>query len=736
MPELRLAGCTPEPLMSYLKALGVFRLVAEQADGAATLAWKDVVAHLTSQLDRDQLCAFFLEHYKPTPIVGPWGARSGFYPGNSESSAREALDSIVAGADQFPRLGKFRDAIVAVRALLDRRGFREKVRDDDKLALMRFCRNELPDDMIPWLDAVFILTDESRKFPPLLGTGGNEGSGSYVSTFAQVVASLLIDREADSAVATALYGDFAPALQELAVGHFNPGAIGGANSSQGFGGGGGVNAWDYLLAIEGSVLFAGAASRRMGTETSVRASYPFCVEAVAVGYASESETEAGSGTRAELWLPLWSVPVTIHELSQLLSEGRAQLGRRQARNAVEFALALATLGVSRGIEAFTRYAFVMRNGLSYFAAPLGHIAVTPRPAARLLDDPPLTEWVDRVRSACRDKDKTPARYKAALRAIDRATFGFASRSESGEAADRRELVAVLQALGRAERTLAGGLAFCKDKYIRPLQRLSPQWLTQADDGSPEFRLAAGLAGLRGSKQVGPLRVFLEEVEMKGAWANWSPGGMSAVWSTRPIADNLAAVFRRRQMEAFREGLTGVPLDSVRPTRLEDVVAFLTDPEFDNNKLHDLTWGLIGIDWSEVEAQPPEPPSGDRYLEVPFEFGLPRLVAQPRLYSPFNGFWQSTRSGSANAVADPEVFNSLVSGRANAVTDCVDRAARRLKSGGLLAVGYQNRRRAGTSLAVQSPFPPTRLLGAMLFPLAEAEFDKLANAVLNYPEAAE
>ncbi len=28
MPDLPLPGCTPEPLMNYLKALGVFRLVA------------------------------------------------------------------------------------------------------------------------------------------------------------------------------------------------------------------------------------------------------------------------------------------------------------------------------------------------------------------------------------------------------------------------------------------------------------------------------------------------------------------------------------------------------------------------------------------------------------------------------------------------------------------------------------------------------------------------------------
>src|SRR5207253_449537 len=98
--------------------------------------------------------------------------------------------------------------------------------------LMRLCRNELPDAMLPWLDAVFILTDDSRKFPPLLGTGGNEGSGSYVSTFAQVIVSLLINHKCDGGVANALFGEFTSSLGGLAVGHFNPGAIGGANSSQ------------------------------------------------------------------------------------------------------------------------------------------------------------------------------------------------------------------------------------------------------------------------------------------------------------------------------------------------------------------------------------------------------------------------------------------------------------------------------------------------------------------------
>ena len=67
MNEIALPGCTPEPLMSYLKALGVFRLVAEQADPSAKLSWAEGRAVLHTELDRDGLVRFFLEEYRPTP---------------------------------------------------------------------------------------------------------------------------------------------------------------------------------------------------------------------------------------------------------------------------------------------------------------------------------------------------------------------------------------------------------------------------------------------------------------------------------------------------------------------------------------------------------------------------------------------------------------------------------------------------------------------------------------------
>ncbi|RLS53122.1 MAG: type I-U CRISPR-associated protein Csx17 [Planctomycetota bacterium] len=756
MFEIELTGCTPEPLMSYLKALGIFRLVAEQADPTVRLSWRGGVAVLHSMLDRESLKRFFLEEYRPTPIVAPWGGRSGFYLGSSEKSARDALDAIVSASEKYERLASFSKAIHSVRSILTRHGFDEKVRDDDKLALMRICRNELDDEVLCWLDAVFILTDDSRRFPPLLGTGGNEGSGSYVSTFAQVVESLLVRREYDPGLSSVLFCEFSASSSDVAVGHFNPGAIGGPNSSQGFSGGGGVNPWGYLFALEGTLVFAGAVARRYGTDGNGRAAFPFCVEAIAVGYGTDSDVEAAE-TRAELWLPIWSADVSVHEVKQLFSEGRNQLGRRQAKNAVEFALALAAYGVSRGVDAFVRYAFTKRNGLNFFAAPLGRIPVVSRPQARLLEDPILLEWLDRLRRACNDRGKTPSRYQTALRGIDRAMFDFANRSEQGN--DAVYLTEVLRAIGRAERTLAlAGLSWLKDKQygwkIRPLFRMSPKWLKQADDGSAEFGLAASLASIQATDDWGSLREFLEPVKVsmrakKTKAVDWNPDSVSSVWGRGSLVANLSAVFRRRQMEAFRAGEEGVPISSNHPARLDHVMQFLND-RIDEDKLADLIWGMLGINWDQVVAPPDEKPQ----MPVPMEYGIPKLLVMKRSFGSkriirkvpkpnhpnSKLIWNITKDPNlnANAKPDPNVFHPLSSGRSNseAVRECVDRAALRLKAGGLLVHGYQNRRQSGRTLAITSSIPPERLLAAMLFPLSNNDLCRIANSVLSPPVSQE
>lgn len=740
MSEITLSGCTPEPLMSYLKALGVFRLVAEQKDPSAKLSWKNGTAVLHTTLDREGLMRFLLDEYKPTPIVGPWGARSGFFPGSSESSAREALNAIAEGAANALRLRPFAEMITGVRRVLTRLGFTEKAKDDDKLRLLRECRNELNDHLIPWLDTAYILTEEGRKFPPLLGTGGNEGSGSYVSTFAQTVVNLIVRGQSAGGVDTALFGMFESQLGGLAVGHFDPGALGGPNGTQGVSGGGGANPWDYLLGIEGSLLFAGAAARRYGADAVGKAAYPFCVEPVAVGYASESDVEAGEKTRAELWLPLWDTPTSLGEVSRLFAEGRAQLGRRQAKNAVEFALALSMLGVSRGLTSFVRYAFVMRYGLSYFAAPLGRVPVKIRPDARLLDEPPIAAWIDKLRLACREKDKTPARYQTALRNIDRAMFAFANRSQTDDSADAGYLLDVLRAVGRAERTLANGLRFSQEKYLRPLAGLSLDWLLQAKPGDAwrTFRLAASLASILAARgtDLGPIRVHLESVEVSGEWVKWSAGSTSAVWSAQPLIHNLSAVLLRRALESEQNALLGVSLRSRLFAPLADVVAFLHSDDANDEEFIDLLFGLIGLAWTDadwftanrdrIRATFPE-----SFPDVlPPEFAAVRLTAQEVKLVADRGKWRmAEREESPTLTLKPDlrVHHRLArgSGREQAVTEAVEFAGRRLHADQLSNL-FGPRRKLRSTLRTD----PSRLAAACLFPLSRASLARLVNTIVD------
>jgi CRISPR-associated protein Csx17 len=261
-----------------------------------------------------------------------------------------------------------------------------KPKDETKASLLVRCRAELPDAIVPWLDVCFVLGDSGASFFPLLGTGGNDGRLDFTNNFMQRLAEV-IPYPADGQLpanslpwlAAALFADTLVPLASSAVGQFNPGGIGGTNGTQGrFEAGSRVNPWDYVLMIEGALLLGGSIARRLATNSSARAVFPFCVTSVAVGYGSATASEETSdGSRAELWLPLWAEPVAIAEAVHLFTEGRAQLGRHQARNAVEFALAANLLGIGRGITSFSRYGFLKRNGLAFLAAIPGCSARPP-----------------------------------------------------------------------------------------------------------------------------------------------------------------------------------------------------------------------------------------------------------------------------------------------------------------------------------------------------------------------
>jgi len=92
-----LPGLTPDALATYLAALGIFRLLAEQKDACVRGFWRDEHFVLVTELDWDSIEQFFIQDYRPTPILAPWNMESGFFslkPATAAGhEARESADA-------------------------------------------------------------------------------------------------------------------------------------------------------------------------------------------------------------------------------------------------------------------------------------------------------------------------------------------------------------------------------------------------------------------------------------------------------------------------------------------------------------------------------------------------------------------------------------------------------------------------------------------------------------------
>lgn len=155
------------------------------------------------------------------------------------------------------------------------------------------------------------------------------------------------------------HGCFYPACQ------FDPGGVGGPNASTGFEGGSLVNPWDFVFMLEGAILFAAAATRRLESSDPGALAYPFTVRPTGANNGGLSSSDEGQA-RAEIWMPLWERPATAGELKQLLSEGRATLRAKTARDGLGFARAIAALGGWPGHHRLPalRLSHAFRQGLS------------------------------------------------------------------------------------------------------------------------------------------------------------------------------------------------------------------------------------------------------------------------------------------------------------------------------------------------------------------------------------
>ena len=683
MPEPQtLDGCAPTPLASYLKALGLLRLISSDANHVSGQAadpnargwWENERFHLRTQLDRDALCRFFLDEYAPSPVIAPWNGRAGFLEGEAgEASNRtgaELMDAIevsealrlanmrrtVGSLREHGELCKYDRLRARTKALqqeLKKLSGKEKEERDQerkrvesqskqsKSLLLPNLRSTTDTDHLSYVDACYVLSADEIA-APILGSGGNDGSRDFGVNFAERLRDLF---DFDDGMPTDRgRGEIVAALFDVgwrlhgrgSMGQYSPG-LGGPNSTTGYEGYSPLNSWDLVLAMEGTVLFAGALTRRWGAGSDSRAAFPFTFEPTNAGSGVLS-TEDSNRPRGEIWIPLWSKPATFSEISAILAEGRLTLGRRVVRNGLDAARSVARIGLSRGIGSFERYSIYQSDSkMPYQATPLGRIFAPSVPRRDLAEDLETGGWLTTARKLLTNKKKAPSRARVAMRRLEDALFQMTNASQTSEGACN-----ALMALGGLVNWMATNPQVRRD--LRPPPAMSRNWIWTADDGSSEFRVAAALAGLglppieqlddtddtktemfgnndaadgeaefrqlpAQSRTASPMAAHFAPIhddrffngQRLRTWTS-DETSPSVVWGTGTLVSNMIAVLERRLVEAAmpakgRNGsgraLEDKPLAGAVLAGLADVGSFLSG-DFDDRRCAALLAGMIWV----------------------------------------------------------------------------------------------------------------------------------------------
>lgn len=693
----KLTGCVPSPLANYLKALGILRLVAEQADPNARGAWRQESFVLATKLTGTELTDFFLTQYAPTPLISPWNRGSGFL--SIKDKAAKYLEKFELSP--LPRLKTYQEGIQSARSISLFRKLQDAATDKKdfeqrKPVYIEECRRKWRGTHLEWLEtAVILQAGGTMSWPSLLGTGGNDGRLDFTDNFRQRFAQLfdLSDINAPVSQTTrdllchALFGVAAIGTGNYAIGQYSPGTAGGANSTNGLEGKANVNPWDFILFFEGTLLFSAAASRRLNTSLAGSGSAPFALMARPAGHPSSSAEDKAS--RGEQWMPIWQRFASLREIRSLLGEGRAQLGRSSTREPVEMARAVARLGVTRGISAFERFAYLERNGQANFAVPLGRWQVSAQPRQELLND--LDTWLVQLHRKTRGKEASHS-LVTAVKNLDEAILAATS-----DAALPLRWQNILQAIADMDLIAARGGLDGKDPSGNRvkggvLKTLRPGWITAADDGSPEFRLAVALASqYRIRRHWLPVNQFgrLDDA-----------GAPSVVCHGRDLATDCIAFVNRRLIEAAGRNSRALAQTPVRQdlcADLRDITVFLQGG-LELHRLLRLARAFMALDTKALKEEKIQISRPEGPILIDDVFALFRLCLLPECLN-------------SDIPARADIFRRLSSGN---LPDAARLAAAHLRAHGIPS-------------PIRTAAGDARLIAASLaFPFSRFSFEKLVH----------
>ena len=735
-----LHGCAPVPLASYLKALGVFRLIAEQIDPDTRGFWRDERFVLRTPLSEEELVQFFTDTYEPSPIISPWNGRAGFLEGEAEESGEESTRGGAELVRKYEAAGqrfhKLREAVAAYQAIgairsLDRARFEAKplqrkktnkmpLTEDEKRQLKTLeadikrirtgvvwdLRSEAPDWAIDWFDACRRIASHSAPMP-LLGNGGVDGSRDFGMNFGEALATLFDfvtgkpKHGVPKLVHASLYGYAIPGLEAGNVGQYEPGAVG-ENMSSGFSGESPFNPFDQILLLEGAMLFSGGATRRLESDSAIGLSFPFTVQALTAG--SGAAATADDQGFWEFWSPIWFRPAGLGEMEALLTEGRAAVDGKTARDGLEFAVAVHRLGSHRGISEFQRYALLQREPRNpRKATPLGRVQVCENPRASLISELDANSWLSRVRATTRDKN-APASLPVLGRRLDEALFRLAADSSCEVVQDALIAIgALILETGRRPNL--------RERLPSP-PHLSAEWAEAAGEGdeSHEFALGAALASLIAATDDNtfrlPFRRHLVPLGWSGGRQDWDDSTESrtlVVWTGRDLVRDMNATLERRLIEAqrrrfIRDKKPELPLRGSRSAPLAAVAAFLAGGT-DDSRIAALSLGLA---WTRTHCG-----SGS---------GREREYALPFAYAALKPLFNPKGVGSDDdglRCVDPLPAVRLL--RAERAQAAISLAQRLARGAGLPApFGLLDPTSAATA----------RLAAALLFPIAPTAYGRL------------
>lgn len=718
MPEIQLNGCRPTPLASYLKGLGVMKLVSRHWKDSRTV-WNEDGLTLTTNATAQEIERYLLHDYCPTPMIAPWNGGSGFYRKDNNT----ALEAICAGKAE--RLAPLRESITIANDVLADFDRSSSPKGADKTKLLQRIRAVLSDDALEWFDAAILLASDGAQFPPLLGTGGNDGRLDFTNNFMQRLTEIIDSdngsptTESESWLRMALFGEPAPGLVKKAIGQFAPGQVGGPNASTGFDSDSAINPWDFVLMLEGSLLFAAAAVRRYSVDEAGTLSYPFTVRATAAGAGNVGRGDAAS-SRGELWLPLWSRPAEMNEIRALLAEGRVTLDKRPAKDALDFVRAVHRLAGYRGVDRFQRFGLLMRSGKAYLATPLNRVRVTADPDTGWIDDLERDDWLARFRRFT-SNDSVPNRFAVLRQQLENSLFEIAQRPPMP--AQVQNLLAVL---GDIQYAMSSSRK--AQEALRPVPRLQERWVRAADDGSTAFRIARALAGLRGVEQALPLRSQLFPVHpqyndwmdsvcsMKGGRNDPTCRVQICTGWRGSLVKTLNTLLTRRLWLAGQLKMADRPLHSSAGVGLDDLGIFLGSGGFDR-KISELMSGLS------LCRIPEDSEHGAGANNLPSAVALLKLCMTPE--STLRSLHYLSEDENAGLPVPPALLPQLRAG--NRGNKAIAHAWRRLHSSGLTPIFEPQQ------LPKLIGVDPVRAAAAMLIPLRYGATSALARSVLEKEE---